>query len=147
MGDRPARQEAQQIDYRDGQNRAPLVLPSLTGLKEVLRRAADLGNVTWSRRFQAKCKMHQFNTVDAVNIIREGRIVNLPVFDQARNAWRINIADAVDGYTLVVDVALSCEEDFCKSPRVEIVTAFYRRGPRKEIRDWSESHDETEEDA
>ena len=147
MGDGLTRQEAQRIDYKDGQNKAPFLLPSLAGLKEVLRRAADLGNVTWSKRFQARCKLHHFSTVDAVNIIREGRIVCLPVFEQARNAWRINIADAVDGYTLVVDVALSCEEDFCKSPRVEIVTAFYRRGQRKEVRDWSESHGKTEEDA
>ncbi len=146
MGEVPARRLAQ-VESKNGQAKAPFLLPSLAGLKEVLRRAADLGNVTWSKRFQAKCRLHQFSTVDAVNIIREGRIVNLPMFEQARNAWRINLADAVDGYTLVVDVALSCEEDFSRSPRVEIVTAFYRRGARKEIGDWSESHDETEEDA
>jgi hypothetical protein len=147
MGDRPVRREIKSIGIRDGQPRAPFALPSLSGLKEVIRRAADLGCVTWSRRFQARCRLHHFSTIDAVNIIREGRIVNVPHFDLTRNAWRINLADTVDGFTLVVDVALDCEQDFCVSPRVEIVTAFFRRGPRREVRDWSEEDDQTEEDA
>jgi hypothetical protein len=148
MGDGPFRQpklELRGTDVGDGQRRAPFALPSLAALKEVLRRAADMGRVTWSRRFQARCRMHQFSTVDVVDVVREGRIVNLPTFDLSRNAWRIHLADAVDGYTFVVDVALSCEEDFCDSPRIEVVTAFYRRGRRKEVRDWSGEHGQTED--
>jgi hypothetical protein len=145
MGDGPVGQV--RVGVRDGQQKtqAPFALPSLATFKEILRRAADQGRVTWSKRFQARCRMHGMSTVDAVNVIREGRIVNFPMFDQSRNSWRVNIGDAVDGHFLVVDVALSCEEDFCESPRVEIVTAFYRRGRRKEVRDWGEENDETED--
>jgi len=88
--------------------------------------------------------MHGFSTVDAINVIRNGRIVNIPSFDTARRAWRIYLEDNIDGTTFVVDVGLACEEDFSDSPRVEIVTAFWRRGRRKEVQEWSDDDDQHE---
>lgn len=124
--------------------KAPFALPSLSCLKEILRRAADTGRVTWSPRFKRRCAMHGFDTVDAVNVVREGRIIGFPEFDHPRNAWRIDIADSLDGHTLVVMVALGCGEDFSDLPRVEILTAYYRRGRNREVKEWANEHDETE---
>jgi hypothetical protein len=118
------------------------VLPSRKSLKEILRMAMDLGNFSWSSRWDARCKLHGggpgFNTVDAVNVIRRGSIVRIPQFDVPRRAWRIEIADSVEGFTFVVDLALDCDSDFIESPRVELVTAFFRRGPSREVDEWRE---------
>lgn len=111
--------------------------PSLSHFKTILKRAADVGNVTWSHGFQRRCSLHAFDTLDAVNALRRGRIVSTPVYDECREAWRVDVADIVDERTFVVDVALDCDCDFTDRPHVEIVTARFRRGGRKEIKDWS----------
>jgi hypothetical protein len=120
------------------EERAPFALPSLTKLKEIVCGAVDSGLVTWSKRFQSRCRLHQISTVDAVNVIRSGRVVDMPHYDLGRRAWRIHLEDAVDGLKLIVDVALGCEDDFRDAPRVEIVTASFRKGRgRQEVADWS----------
>jgi hypothetical protein len=113
------------------------VAPSLSHFKAILKRAGDMGTVTWSKRFKARCALHSFDTLDAVNSIRRGRIVSSPVYDEDRHAWRVDVADLVDERTFVVDVALDCESDFAERPHVEIVTARFRRGGRQEVKDWN----------
>lgn len=115
---------------------APVALPSLALLKSILRTAVDAGKLIWSGRFEARCKLRGYDIVDVVNVIRQGRIVRTPTYDVVRQAWRIEIADSVDGLTFVVDLALDCKEDFCESPYIEIVTAVYRRGSSKEVEEW-----------
>jgi hypothetical protein len=44
------------------------------------------------------------------------------------------VADLVDGKTFVLQVALDCNEDYQESPHVTIVTGFFRRGRRKEVK-------------
>jgi hypothetical protein len=115
---------------------SPAALPSLALLKGILRTAVDAGKLIWSGRFDARCKLRGYNIVDVVNVVRQGRIVRIPAFDIGRQAWRIEIADSVEEFTFVVDLALDCKEDYCDSPYVEIVTAFHRRGQSKEVREW-----------
>ncbi len=118
-------------------------LPSRDALKEILRWAVDAGSLIWSSGFDARCKLRGgtsgFNIVDVVNVIRQGRILRVPMFDVARRAWRIEIADSVEGFTFVLDVALDCEEDFFECPRVEVVTGYFRRGGSREVDEWSVS--------
>jgi len=124
---------------QEGLKRRVFAAPSLSHFKAILKRAADKGHVTWSPRFQRRCAMHSFDTLDAVNALRRGRIVSTPEYDEERDAWRIDVADVVDEHTFVVDVALGCDSDFAESPQVEIVTARFRRGGRKEVKDWAKS--------
>ena len=120
----------------------PFIAPSLSLFKAILKRAADMGLVTWSARFLARCNLRGFNTLDAVNALRRGIIITPPIYDLGRDAWRIHVADSVDGRTFIVDVGLGCSDDYVESPRVEIVTAFFRRSQRKEVDDWREDHDQ-----
>lgn len=116
-------------------------LPSLACFKMILRRAADLGRITWSRNFQNACMVRGegpgFNSVDAINVIKHGQIVRLPIYEETRRAWRCEIADSVEGCNFIVDVALDCQEDFSTSPRVTVISGFFRRGSRREVKDWS----------
>jgi hypothetical protein len=131
MADSPKRIES---------SHGPGVLPSRDALKDILRIAVDAGRLIWSKTWDTRCNVRGggpgFNTVDAVNVIRQGRIMRIPSFDLGRRAWRIEIADLVEGYTFVVDLALNCEEDFFDSPYVEVVTAFFRRGSSREVDEW-----------
>ncbi len=63
-----------------------------------------------------------------------GKVVAGPRYDGHFDAWRYEFADLIDGHSVVFDLALECAHDFEHCPRVVVVTVFYRRGRRKEIR-------------
>jgi hypothetical protein len=139
MEEEPSRQRQRE--------RVKLPLPSIEALKKIIRRAGELGSITWSPWFKQRCSLRGFTTMDAINVLRHGEICSHARFDMSRRAWRIELVDTLDGCNFVVDVGLSCDDDYLDSPRVEIVTAFYRRGARRKIHKERENNDDKGDDA
>lgn len=76
-----------------------------------------------------------FTSVDAVNAIRRGKIVQDAKYNLTHHAWQYEIADLVDGYTYVLQVILHCDEDYEESPLLTVLNCFFRRGRRREVRE------------
>src|SRR5260370_37368248 len=89
--------------------------PSLGALGAILRRALAQGRLTWSGNFKRRCALHGgglgFNTLDAVNAIRGGKVVLGPKWNSKHAAWIYHLAGLVEGYTFVVEEGLGCNED------------------------------------
>lgn len=110
--------------------------PSSHALKQILKCVLHGGgDLTWSGGFKMRCNLRAngpgFNNIDAINAVRRGKIVSGPRYSAAHSSWLYELADLVEGKTFVITIALSCKEDYQKSPHLEIVTGFFRRGRRK----------------
>src|SRR5580658_7570130 len=113
--------------------------PSPHALKQILMCVLrGGGRLTWSGSFKMRCNLRGngpgFNTEDAINALRRGKLVSDPKYSAAHSAWLSDLADLVEGKQFIITVALNCKEDYQKSPHLTIVTGFFRRGRRKVLR-------------
>src|SRR5260370_16951541 len=94
--------------------------PSLGALGAILRRALAQGRLTWSGNFKRRCALHGgglgFNTLDAVNAIRGGKVVLGPKGNSNHAASIYHLPLLVEGSTFVVPVSLASHEEFHASP-------------------------------
>lgn len=102
--------------------------PSLASARNILRKAAQCGEVTFTNQLKQRCRMHVINMVDIVRVLSTGVLVGTSRFDSVNNGWRYQVVGLAEGKKLMIEVLLDCQHDFDDSPMVVIITACWWRG-------------------
>jgi hypothetical protein len=80
--------------------------------------------------FTERCGQRGFNSIDAEQLIRKGRIESSR-YDEDYHDWVFEIIGNVDGKSWKIVVALDCSEDVLESPVITLITAHRVGGKKK----------------
>ena len=108
------------------------VPPSVANFREILMRAVETGRLHASGHFVERCYTRGFSTLDAEILIESGSLTEGPTYDPERHTFRCELQGSIDGKGWKLVVALDCDSDFCKSPRLVLVTVHRRDGRRSQ---------------
>ena len=115
-------------NHETGKRSPKALAPSVANARNILRKAAFRGNVTFTNRFLDRCRMHVINTVDVVRVLSTGVLVGTSQFDSANDGWRYQVVGLAEGRKLKIEVLLDCQQDWDESPLVTVVSACWWRG-------------------
>lgn len=111
--------------------------PSYDAVRKIFRTVVSKGRLAWGRNFIRRMALFQegpgFNLVDVVSVLRRGKIVLGPQYNENLHAWRYEVEHLIEGRKFLLSVWLDCGSDFQECPRVEIQTGCFRKGQRKDI--------------
>ena len=103
----------------------PVAPPSNAKALEIFVRALEIGRVVVTPYFSRRCDERDFDTLDAENVLRQGRIVGRPKYDPDHCTWRYEMTWKSGQDFLHLVIALSCMHDYHESPCITYVTGYY----------------------
>lgn len=92
--------------------------------------ALEHGTERISQHFKERAMERGFSTIDAENVIRDGRPKGGPEYCPDFGNYKYHFIGKVDDQTLEVVVALDPSRDFEKSPAVILLTGYWHKSTR-----------------
>jgi hypothetical protein len=101
----------------------PLTAPNA---QLALRQAGSSGRVEVTSHFKMRASQRRFTTVDALNVLRAGRLEGTPEYCPEFENWKYTVSGKHDRGCLYIVAALDLGKDRDHSPLAVLVTGYIR---------------------